>query len=94
MIRHLALAILLALIAATPAAAATATRVGSFATGPAGWHSITSPPSTGTTGAGTQHAIYPIQRSEFPTLRTPPDIHLIGCAFCAGHDGGVGTQPN
>jgi hypothetical protein len=90
MIRHLALAILMALVAASPAAADPA-RIGSFATGPTGWHSVTSPPTTGT---GTQHEIYPIQNRQFPTVSTPPNLHLTGCAFCTGHDGGVGVPSN
>lgn len=94
MIRHLALAILLPVIASAPAAAAT-TILGNNAVGPAGWHSVTSKPSVGTTGStgtGTQQTFPPFKQGTIGKQGTL-DLHLE-CAFCTGHDGGVGRQPN
>lgn len=93
MIRHLAQASLLLLIVSAPVAAAPQMG-GSNAVGPSPWHSITSKPTNGTTvstGAGIQHKFPTVTQGQFGQPGAI-DLHLE-CAFCTGHDGGVG-QPN
>jgi hypothetical protein len=101
MIRHIALAILLALIASAPAAAAEPSHIGGFVTGPSTGHSVTvngtghpiiSPPAGTSTAAANQQSFSAFrQQAGKPAVI---DLHLAGCAFCTGQNGGVGQQPN
>jgi hypothetical protein len=102
MIRHISLAISLALVASAPAAAAEPTHIGGFVTGPSVGHSVTAPatghliisPPAGTSTAAANQQSFSAFRQQQAGKPAELDLHLAGCVFCTGQNGGVGQQPN
>ncbi len=100
MIRNLALAIVLALVAIGPATARTladGSAVGPSPVGPSAigsnvFHSVISRGGAGPSASNAEAGITSMQTvTSLHAIAIDP--HQIQCLFCGGHEGGVGLQP-